>query len=286
MSLGADTTGISLFITLLNITPRSSKHMPGQFLFTLSRPAIMEEQTDEIPDNVMQHIQLSGEQQTNIENIPQGTPEWIQARKYRITASNFAAAAGWNKYKSRNELLKDLLWNTFKGNQATEWGSRHEPTARQMYVDHMNSLIEKGESEYTAVKVRQTGLFIHENMPWLGASPDGLVLGTTASGKQEKFLLEIKCPFSKKFYSPAVPEYYMCQIQGIMALMNLPFCDFMVWLPGEFKISRVQFDPNFWALMFPRLQDFYFEMYLPALQHQKQGELEPGEIHPVIQLNV
>lgn len=45
------------------------------------------------------------------------------------------------------------------------------------------------------VTVEGCGLFIDARRPWLAASPDGVV----TDGPQDRWLLEVKCPFKHRF---------------------------------------------------------------------------------------
>lgn len=228
---------------------------------------------------LMSALQLTPLEAASVSNIPQGTSAWLDVRKFRLTASNFGAAIGHNKYKSPRGLLRDMLWNKFKGNAATRWGTMHETTARDMYIAAMQRGVRNGESPYTSVRVEEKGLQIHPKLPWLGSSPDGVVHVSTPGGHTHQFLLEIKCPFKKSFYSPTVPSYYNCQIQGMMAIMGLPYCDFVVWVPGRMQVTRVQFDAHFWeTTLLPGLTNFYFNLYVPALLAKAKGLLPCGEV--------
>jgi hypothetical protein len=52
----------------------------------------------EIADELLRSLQIDDEQRRRrIEQEPQGTQSWLDARKYRLTASNFGAAAGRNR---------------------------------------------------------------------------------------------------------------------------------------------------------------------------------------------
>lgn len=235
--------------------------------------------------SVLERLAITPEQSAAISAIPQGTQPWLDARKNRLTASNFGAAVGMNRYKSPRGLVKDMLWNTFKGNQATRWGSEHEDIARDAYVAKMQADIDAGVGPYTSIRVEETGLHVNPERPWLGSSPDGVVHVTTRDGGAHKFLLEIKCPFRKQFYQPPVPVYYNCQIQGVMANMDLPYCDFVVWIPGDLQITRVDFDTEFWnSTLFPKLDSFYHTMYLPAAVAKHNGLLGQGEIDVPLEL--
>lgn len=241
---------------------------------SVPRPSVLITKQD-----VVRNLSLTQTQADDIANIPQGTLAWLDARKHRLTASNFGAAVGMNKYKSPRGLLKDMLWNTFKGNAATRWGNNHEDIARDAYVAQVQHEIATGASKYTSIRVEETGLAVNPERPWLGSSPDGVVHVTTANGESHQFLLEIKCPFRKQFYDPPVPTYYNCQIQGVMATMGLPYCDFVVWTPTGMQVTRVDFDADFWeTTLLPGLHNFYHNMYLPMAVAKHNGDLEEGEI--------
>jgi putative phage-type endonuclease len=271
-----------------------TQDLDPEFPFQLDHPAIAEPAPAPAPAcprvrtseaAVLAELELTQEKADAISQIAQGSQEWLNARKSRITASNFGAAIGLNKYKSARGLLKDLLWNTFKGNAATRWGSEHEDVARDAYVAQMQAEIDAGVSEYTSIRVEETGLHVNPARPWLGSSPDGVVHVTRGDGSSHKFLLEIKCPFRKQFYDPPVPTYYNCQIQGVMANMGLPYCDFVVWTPSGMQITRVDFDAKFWdTTLFPGLHKFYHKMYLPLLVAKHNGELEEGQTCIVLRL--
>lgn len=277
-------------------SPGAIMHSTNNFPFRIDGVAIAED--DELTpafippptvplttEDVLRSLQITPEQSYAIANIPQGSQEWLDVRKNRITASNFGAAIGMNKYKSPRGLLKDLLWNTFRGNAATRWGTEHEDVARDAYVAYIRNEINTGRSNYTSIRVEETGLYVNPSFPWMGSSPDGVVHVTQRDGTSLKFLLEIKCPFGKKFYDPPVPSYYNCQIQGVMANMGLPFCHFVVWTPTGFQITYVNFDKEFWdTQLLPGLQHFYFNDYLPLVVAKHNNELEEGAIEVELRL--
>lgn len=96
-------------------------------------------------------------------------------------------------------------------------------------------------------------------VPWLAVSPDGHV---HENGMEA--VLEIKCPFSRRVY-PEIPPHYIDQIQGIMGVLSLPWCDFCIWTPDWIHIHRVPFDRNYWQKeLKPALTNFYNEVFLPA----------------------
>jgi len=259
-------------------------------------------------EQFVSRLAVTQEKADIISNYEQKSEDWLDARKGRITASNFGSAIGKNKYQSRRGLLKQMLWHTFRGCAATRWGCEKEEVALDVYVntkqidiasaarvaDLENATDEEKDEIVTDLWVEERGLVINPERPWMGNSPDGIVHTTYASGRKELALLEIKCPFKKTFYPPEpeppnypVPPQYMCQIQGTMGNLGLPWCDFVVWTPTETQITRVPFDPNFWNdIMLPGLTDYYFNDYVPAAVNQENGLLEDGETEIAIDIDL
>ena len=219
-----------------------------------------------------------------IMSIAQRDPEWIKQRWGRCTASNYGSIAGHNPYQSQRKLLSTLLWDTFKGNKATEYGNKNESVCAKLYENFANV---NATSAGSIMEHFYPGLIICQNEPWLAVSPDGLpCMKAHDNSSQTRYLLEIKCPFTKKLY-PHIPHYYFDQIQGIMAILKLPFCDFVVWTPEVTQVRRYNFDPSYWKeVLYPRLRTFYFNEYLPRLILKEEGLLKEGELEISIQIKV
>ena len=231
----------------------------------------------------LRQLEVTEEQAAVIVNYEQGTPEWLASRVGRITSSNFGAAIGDNKYTSPRALLKQMLWGEFKGNAATRWGSEHEDVARDEYIAIVRAQIAAAQQEddvLVDIDVKECGLVINPSRAWMGNSPDGLITLTYASGRTERGLLEIKCPFRQEFYAPdPVPLYYYAQVQGTMGNMGLPWCDFVVWTPTGVQVTRVPFNQEYWdTRLLPGVTSFYFDQYLPLALAKENGELVPNTL--------
>lgn len=201
-------------------------------------------------------LQLTQEQINHIQSIPQRSNQWFQERKCRLTASQFCTATGYNPYKTTKSLLSEMVWpktKTFKGNIATQWGTKYEPIASKYFEDYLKKHIDPNAI------VKYPGLCISKELPFLGASPDGIVV----KGDKTLRLLEIKCPFTKRVY-PEIPVMYIDQIQGTMGLLNLPSCYFVVWTPTKVQITEIKFDATyFWKILLPKLTQFMLLKFMP-----------------------
>ena len=83
-----------------------------------------------------------------------------------------------NKQANWEQKINKFLNENFKGNSNTNHGVRCEPKAREKYA------------EDTKCVIKPSGLLVHPQIPWLGYSPDGLVLNS--------HIIEIKCPVEGK----------------------------------------------------------------------------------------
>lgn len=253
-------------------------------------------------DALLKHIIfISNEDCKLIEKLEQRSTGWHNSRRYRLTASNFGAAAGVNKYCSPDQLLVQMISPSFVGNVATRYGTEQEPIACKQYLEE---LIDFNLSH------REVGLVVSQKYPFLGASPDGIIStelhqkllqrvppklgeslilrtfdissGPTAKplwsppSLDHKFLLEIKCPFRKQLYGcieQHVPHYY-AQIQGCMQVMDLPYCHFYTWTPSESKIECYPRNDIYWNnFLYPALKNFYFTRFIPLLFLHSRGLL-------------
>jgi hypothetical protein len=96
---------------------------------------------------------------------------------------------------------------------ATSWGHRFEPVVRDIF-----------ELEIAGVgTVCDTlGRFTHGDVPWLSASPDGVVLSGSLAGR----LVEIKSP-KTRVPGTFVPDEYYVQMQIQMEVCDCPAVEFI-----------------------------------------------------------
>lgn len=249
-----------------------------------------------------------------MEALEQRSPAWLGARVNRLTASNFGSAAGLNPYNSPEDLLVQMLFKSFTGNEATAYGTKHEPIACDNYLKMLASDIIYASGNPVPTW-RDSGLTISPKFPFLGASPDGIVTTHAQSSSvlinlrcnsapiydlktnvfdplrgivsvpswehptqyPHNFLLEIKCPFRKRLYGP-IPPYYYAQIQGCMELLELPYCHFYVWTPTKASTDCYPRNARYWKeFLMPRLCDFYFEKFMPAVVMQSMDLLDTSD---------
>ena len=168
----------------------------------------------------------------------QGTPAWFDARRGKLTASNFGAAAGVCPWVSRNKALRIAIGQEeWKGDlRACIWGTKNEKNAVKDYMIRTGNV------------VTHKGLFTHPDYPWLGGSPDGLV-GTEG-------IIEVKCPFVNQRPHLKIPYHYYCQVNGLMEIMDREWCDFVSWTVHGMKIYRVYRDKELFDYLMERYGRF------------------------------
>lgn len=197
----------------------------------------------------------------------QGTDEWKNFRKFRITASNFGAAIGLSKFSTPTEIAEDtcnIKLKTFDEKSVSNMahGTMMEPLAREWYCN------KKG------VNVVEVGLAVPKWNNYIGASLDGDIVGTDGmieikSPKKMYFPIKKhmeKPPFERKeifknnpYYHDHIWDTHYAQMQGAMMITNKKWCDYIVYASEDNLVfcERVLFNKNYWEnYLYPKLQNF------------------------------
>ena len=207
----------------------------------------------------------------------QATSElWHSERKLRITASIMKEVCHRKPTTSCIAFVQKKIHPKPLNTVAVHYGRTHESDAISSYLDYYHS---RG----VAIELRLCGLVVDVSLPWLAASPDGIVMDP----KYGEGCLEVKCPLScetitvkeacrkvtafclieqdgvislSKFHS------YFYQVQTQMHVTNCKWCDFVVWSPlGAPFIQRIEYEAVFMKGAILKAQKFYFEQFLPAV---------------------
>jgi putative phage-type endonuclease len=194
-------------------------------------------------------------------DLEQGTPEWKQARVGYVSASRLDAvmakatktgseSATRRKYKIQlvTERLTGQAGESFS-NAAMEWGVQQEPFARIAYEINSGNFVNK------------TGFWKHQEIPWVGCSPDGLV--------DENGMIEIKCPNSathvEYLLEKRLPPDYKPQVQGQLWVMGKEWSDFVSFDPrlpekNQLLVVRVHRDEEYIKEMEAQVKTFLGEV--------------------------
>jgi putative phage-type endonuclease len=160
-----------------------------------------------------------------VNDIIQGSAEWIAIRLGKVTASRVAdvvarTKSGWGA--SRANYMAELIAERLTGvaaetyqNGAMQWGTEKEPDARAAY------------EWLKQTPVQEVGFVAHPTIAMSGASPDGLVA--------DDGLCELKCAQTathiETLLSQKVPEKYVTQMQYQMAVTGRQWCDYVSYDP-------------------------------------------------------
>ena len=159
-------------------------------------------------------------------DVDQRTPEWFDARRGRLTASNFGA------WLTKNDKTSQKARRTAAAAVLAELAGFPDPPVFE------NADIKRGiEWEPQAIQEfsRLTGLlvdpigFAQSKHGLFGASPDGLILSTGEG-------IEVKCPRASKIiqYHQAgeLPDEYRDQVHGTMAVLGCKAYHFFAYHEG------------------------------------------------------
>ena len=164
----------------------------------------------------------------------QRSPEWYQQRYNLITASSAYKALGTQS--KINEIIcakclpldQQTSSNHLNTDNPCHWGIKYEPVS-VMYYEELNH-----------TKVTEFGCIVHKDIPFLGASPDGIIVdeSSTLYGR----MLEIKNPWSRVINGIPKDEYWI-QMQLQLEVCDLDHCDFLETKFTEYE-SREAFDAD------------------------------------------
>ena len=183
--------------------------------------------------------------------MEQRSEEWFKARKGRVTGSMVGAVLNINPWMSANDAMRSMVRafhgaeSEFRGNIATEYGVRNEPTA---LIDY---------EMVSGKDVEEVGFYVHPEHDWLGASPDGIT--------DETGILEIKCPFGKRhdvdntFLSLEDQPHYYAQVQIEMYCTGLKWAHFYQWSAYNDRLEYIEFNQEWIDENVPKLKAFYDE---------------------------
>lgn len=191
--------------------------------------------------------------------IEQGTAEWHECRRGKVTASRVADILAKTKTgpsTSRQNYLIELAIQRVTGviepsyiNDAMQWGIDNEAQARVAYEIQSGNFVD------------QVGFVDHPTIAGFGASPDGLV--------DSMGLVEIKCRNSANHWavikSNKIPNQYFIQIQAQLSCTGRQWGDYVGFDPrmperSQLFAKRIPRDDAFIATMEAEVKQFLNEV--------------------------
>ena len=228
-------------------------------------------------ESVFSNIKVDQRQADNVEMATRAqskSKEWFRFRSGRITASRFKAACKTSVEKPSQSLIRAICYpeSTKFTSVATTWGCQHERVAKDRYNLEMKTVHENFE-------FRSSGLVIHPDHPFIGATPDGVV-SCDCCGEG---CVEIKCPYchrhkklgehggnsclekvGDRLQLKKTHEYYY-QVQCQIFVCKKDFCDFVVWTEVDYHYERIEPDVEFWSEALEHARVIFMTAVLPEL---------------------
>ena len=241
---------------------------------------------DDLEREYISSITLTNDSCKRLEKDTVGHSEsklWVFSVARKINASNSHKV--FIRKKNFETLVPSFLdEEPKKVLPSTKENTKHEkmyiPIARDLYENILKFNLNRNAD------VRETGCVIQPLLPWLVASPDGLI-SDRSKPKENVGLVEIKCPKTKhsctydelladeSFYIGKCKEKlilkkehsygYYTQIQMAMGLAGVTYCDFVVYTLKCMIIIRVPFDQKYFFDLVDKLNQFYKTCLLPQI---------------------
>lgn len=191
-------------------------------------------------------------------NLEQGSPEWLQWRQTRITATDAGIILDVNPWESILDLWESKLGlkPPKETTAAMQRGHELEPVARKLFNESM-----VGEN-YQPLVIEGDG-----DDYWMGASLDGINQDRTC-------ICEIKCPKLETHVNSinydedldlsfAIPVYYYSQMQHQMYTANVEWCYYVSYNPDyiekPLQVLLFQANADYQMNMYGLEREFYFE---------------------------
>ena len=178
---------------------------------------------DQIEMNQSSQYEILAKKISDLQNIPQPkqkSKEWYEFRYNLLSASNiwkvFSSESQTNSliYEKCKPLVISENDSTYVNTEsAMHWGNKYEPVTVMIYEAMFGT------------KVGEFGCIQHPKYAFIGASPDGIVVGPSNHIRYGR-MLEIKNIVNREITGIPKEEYWI-QTQLQMETCDLDECDFM-----------------------------------------------------------
>jgi len=185
----------------------------------------------------------------------QGSPEWLEWRKTKVTASELPIILGISKWATAYSLWQQKLGFTggVKDNYAMKRGRDLEPMVRDLANENMCAKF-------------VPAVLVSNDLAWAAASLDGI-----DREYENGAIMEIKCPGLADHQlaeKEEVPPHYYPQIQWQLFVADLHTCYYVSYYDQSLAIFEVVRDDDYISnTLLPAAAEFYrclVEMEEPA----------------------
>ncbi|KAK6176048.1 hypothetical protein SNE40_014409 [Patella caerulea] len=201
---------------------------------------------------------------------------WYRFRAGRITASKMKNACCTDPTLPAQSLIKSICYpeNYRFSSKATQWGCQHEKYACDIFLDKLKPL-------HDNIKIEKVGFFINPDVPYIGASPDGIITCDCCGMS----VVEIKCPFcdkdatlheksDKNFYLTKERDgklkldnkhSYYYQVQTQLGVCRLESAYFVVWTEKDLHMEQIMLNLEMWQEICKKSKHIFDTAILPEL---------------------
>lgn len=160
--------------------------------------------------------------------LRQRSPEWREARRHLITATDIPIILGISTYKAEGQLAREKSGELpeQESNLFMEIGQAMEPVIAAEY-----------ERQTGHKLTRFTGLVTHATLPWAAASPD-------ARRKGKRYLVELKDTRARRWQSGELPRDVEAQVQWQLGCTGFPEADVAALRWATLEMHHVTYDQN------------------------------------------
>jgi len=201
----------------------------------------------------------------------QRSAEWFKKRENFLTSSDLGSVLGFNKFKSREEVLQTKAGVKPKKKidncEAIQHGHKYESEAIDVYCSLTNrKCFEVGLVSYASM--HENSVVDQIDCSFLAGSADGI---TCLYDDQEKAwsvnVLEVKSPFRRWPKYGNIPEYYYPQLQMNLHILDVEFGDYIEYWPAglqgaspKMNVVRIYKDDQWFRGVIPELRLFWDEV--------------------------
>ena len=275
----------------LSKQPASSEDVPRtiypSFPLSLVSPLFIVTQCSSEHNQFYDSLRINEENAADLERATQSqrnSSRWWTERKPRLTASTFGEILSRKSITS--PFLKGLV-----SDQNAPVDSRNVPAPLKHGIENESRALKQYENYLVnsghPVKTFPSGFVVNPAFPFLGCSPDGKVIDVTEN--RPYGIVEIKCPYKHRNVTPETAcagdsqfhlekkddfpslkttHKYYYQVQGQMGITGAKWCDFVTYTFKGMVIERIYFDPEFFASMLLKLEQFFFKHYAAYFKAQ------------------
>lgn len=174
-------------------------------------------------------------------------------KKITLSSRTIGALLGKSKWKTPWETFVEKITgrNNFCTTTAMSHGIKYENEALKQYENHTGNKVDgKGK------------LIVHPEYSYITGKIDGFV-------DDSGILLEVKCPYTKKFPDPNeeewdIDDFYWVQVQIYMEIMRVNETHFIEYYRDSnrsfFRYKSIYRDSEWFAGVYPKIEKYYDEI--------------------------